>query len=556
MSFNKRLLTCEDANSIISHFGRGFCDYYELDTRDLTSQDFWFAYDFIDIYRTEDIIQFSINNSLWTNGYYIKGANINDFDVDVEEDRITVTGTGLEWCILVLELSPEFRYDDYVVLDFKPEFLPVIRPFYESIHLVMGFMDNTGTGVAGLSVEDLITGESLTTDNNGLVSVISSINHHGEFDYQLETTNGGETVDYNFPYIRVKTELPVSIVSENLFKNSKNTIVFKFLFDDTYNITPNMLFTDNNIQLIVNNTVYTDYSINGTEFMFNIDLTDFDNDYLNLSLVMSGNDYLEDCTYNFVEHVTYFNTDSVAVLAEEISNIDGAEIIDFTGTVFDDIVDVTRSVNVRFIESESISVSDGSGFNVSGDVILSVDGLVADGGDGFISLADGASCVLNNCSFSQVTGIVVMSTGFSDVTVRDCSFLDNYSCISTQGNVDLYNCTFDLLDTAYLDTSTVAFVDCLGDLTIDYSKFNVNLAVDSGIGFGYLFFKLANTGSVNGVSCNNLNVNESFPFKKNVSDLYVEFSGFIVSSLSNKSVVWTIENTNVVYTNQVEVKHV
>ena len=60
MGVNPKMLTVEDANSVISHFGRGFCDYYELDTRDLTSPDFWFAYDFIDIYRTEDIIQFSI----------------------------------------------------------------------------------------------------------------------------------------------------------------------------------------------------------------------------------------------------------------------------------------------------------------------------------------------------------------------------------------------------------------------------------------------------------------------------------------------------------------
>ena len=31
--WNKRLLTVEDANSVIQHFGRGFCDYYTLDTR-------------------------------------------------------------------------------------------------------------------------------------------------------------------------------------------------------------------------------------------------------------------------------------------------------------------------------------------------------------------------------------------------------------------------------------------------------------------------------------------------------------------------------------------
>lgn len=169
MSFNKRLLTCEDANSIVKHFGRGFVDYYEIDTSVLSSPDYWFAYDFIDIFRTEDIIQFSINNSLWTKGFYISNANIDEYTVSVENDKITVSGDGLEWCVLVLELSPEFTYDDYVELEFKPVFLPVIRPFYESIPLVMGFMDNNGDAVVGLSIDDLITGETLTTDSDGLV---------------------------------------------------------------------------------------------------------------------------------------------------------------------------------------------------------------------------------------------------------------------------------------------------------------------------------------------------------------------------------------------------
>ena len=42
-------------------------------------------------------------------------------------------------------------FDDYTLLEgFKPEYLPCIRPWYESVPLVMGFMDNNGHGCTSI----------------------------------------------------------------------------------------------------------------------------------------------------------------------------------------------------------------------------------------------------------------------------------------------------------------------------------------------------------------------------------------------------------------------
>ena len=51
MPIDKKILTMEDANSVLQHFTRGFIDYYYLDTRNLTTEDNLFAYDFIDVYQ-------------------------------------------------------------------------------------------------------------------------------------------------------------------------------------------------------------------------------------------------------------------------------------------------------------------------------------------------------------------------------------------------------------------------------------------------------------------------------------------------------------------------
>ena len=546
MGVNPKMLTVEDANSIISHFGRGFCDYYELDTRDLTSPDFWFAYDFIDIYRTEDIIQFSINNSLWTLGYYISDANINDFDVDVTDDRITITGSGLEWCVLVLELSPEFKYDDYVVLDFKPEFLPVIRPFYEDIHLVMGFIDNSGVGVSGLTVEDLISGETLTTDSDGLVAVTSVIDKHGEFDYQLETVNGGETVTYNFPFIRVKTELPIRLVNETVYRDKRNQLTFEFLYDNVYDITRSMLFNNNDLVLIVDNVEYAVDNIEDNMFTFNIPVGS--RNELTMKLKIGGNDYISNYDITFNVDCEYISFDNTADLKAELESESSASVVVYNGTELDALININKDVLVRFTDVVYSEVD--AVFKVSSNAVLSLENCNFTGKT--LVLLDNGNVNCYTCIIQQSRDTIITGTG--NVLLRDCSFIDNLSCVNVTGELDVRDTLFDLSDLSYYDSRSPAFITVYGELNVDFCQFNIDLAELSVLGLGYVLMLIGKDSFVNGIGANELLQNDVFPVRKNVSSVDVSGAGYHIYGKSNKCMVWTVENTNTVFSNQLNVE--
>ena len=548
MVFNKRLLTCEDANSVISHFGRGFVDYYELDTRDLSSPDFWFAYDFIDIYRTEDIIQFSINNSLWTLGYYVQSANINDFDVDVTDDRITITGSGLEWCVLVLELSPEFKYDDYTCLEFKPEYLPCIRPFYESIPLVMGFMDNNGDGVVGLEVSDLVTGETLTTDSDGLVAVTSDINKHGEFDYRLETVNGGETVTYNFPFIRVKTELPIRLVNETVYRDKRNQLTFEFLYDDSYSITSSMLFTGNDLVLVVDNVEYPVESFDGNMFSFNVPIGSRNS--LTMKLNVGGNDYISMSSVEFNVPVSIVTCSSGSELKSELESDLPASVVLFTGESLDTEITIDSDVLIRFNELVESSID--NVFTVSDGAVLSL----ADcnfSGKTLVTL-DGGECVIEDSTFTHCTRPIL--TGNGNASITGCQFVDNVTGIRLNGDLNLQNTLFDLSDASYYTFDSVAFVECYGDLTLDYCQYSLDVSDLDSLGFGYLFFLIGKSSMVNNMVASNLLQNEVFPFRKCTSEINVESDDYRITGKNNKAVTYTIEDSNTVYSNHLLVEYI
>ena len=535
MGVNPKMLTVEDANSIISHFGRGFCDYYELDT-----------YDFIDIYRTEDIIQFSINNSLWTLGYYISDANINDFDVDVTDDRITITGSGLEWCVLVLELSPEFKYDDYTCLEFKPEFLPVIRPFYEDIPLVMGFMDNNGDGVVGLTVEDLITGETLTTDSDGLVAVTSTIDKHGEFDYQLETVNGGETVDYNFPFIRVKSELPVRLVNDIVYRDKRNQLTFEFLYDNVYDITSSMLFNNNDLVLIVDNVEYAVDNIEDNMFTFNIPVGS--RNELTMKLKIGGNDYISNYDITFNVDCEYIIFDNTADLKAELESESSASVVVYNGTELDALININKDVLVRFTDVVYSGVD--AVFKVSSNAVLSLENCNFTGKT--LVLLDNGNVNCYTCIIQQSRDTIITGTG--NVLLRDCSFIDNLSCVNVTGELDVRDTLFDLSDLSYYDSRSPAFITVYGELNVDFCQFNIDLAELSVLGLGYVLMLIGKDSFVNGIGAKELLQNDVFPVRKNVSSVDVSGAGYHIYGKSNKCMVWTVENTNTVFSNQLNVE--
>ena len=552
--FNKRLLTVEDYNSIVEHFGKAVIDYYTLDTRVLIT-DNWFAYDFIEIFRDTDSIKFKINNSLWTGGFYIKECNISNYSTKYDSDEIIVSGTGLEYVVLVLELSSEFYLENTYEMDFNPSYTPFIKPFYENLSLSIRFVDKTNAPVQEIPLYDYLNQSFEVTDSNGQVDITAPSGTVGNIDYGLSAL-AGMICAYSFPFIALKTDLPVIITSDNIFKDKQNIVSFKFLFDETYNITENMLFSDNNIVLRVNGKNYPINEYNEGTFDFIIDLNDYFGDIVNMELSIGGNDYLNSNTLNFIEEVHYFTTEDIDVLKEEIEDENGADTIIFAGEELNQSINVNRDISIEFSNPVFNDENNVIPFIVDEKAVLTLKNLIytTDNDTNVVLVNDGdLNCF--NCNFEYCRSTVIYSKK-GDVSVENSVFNNNYSCIYTNGNLFLYNSTFNLNDEDYVDTDSVAFIKVLTGLTIDYCKFNIELSNLSSLGLSYLFFKIGKNCIVNNVKSGNLLVNQSFPVKYNTSNVNVQSSRFIIHNSTNKCMIWTIEDTNTVYYNDMVVEYV
>lgn len=557
MAFNKRLLTVEDANSIIEHFGKAVYDYYTLDTRISDSQS-WFAYDFIEIYCNTNNIQFKIQNSLWTGGYYIKECNIDDYYVEIYENYLNVYGDGLEYVVLVLELSTEFKYDNSSEIGFIPYYMPKIRPFYEDMLIDINFKDIFDSPVSDLEIIDKINDEVIYTDADGFVFIDCGSNIANSYNHILECEQpSGESVDYSFPYTRIKADLPVINLNNNLIMDKINLVSFKFLFDEKYNISEEMLFSDNNIQLLVNGKTYSinDYENDGS-FDFLVDLRDYFADSVEMKLVIDGNDCLNRNTLTFIEDVNYFTTDNNSILKSEVESESGSDTIIFTGNVLNSPIEVNRDVTIEFtnpINNDGVSIIP---FTVGNGSVLTLKGLDYTANNEYnVILVEFGDLICKKCTFQNCSNTVLISKK-GDVTVENCVFNNNYSCINVNKYLSLYNTSFNLDDINYVDYGSVAFIKVLKDLTIDYCKFNIELTDLTSLGLSYLFFKIGKSCTVNGVKAGNLLVNQSFPVKYNTSNVYVESSRFIIHNSTNKCVIWTVEDTNTVYSNDMVVENV
>ena len=69
-------------------------------------------------------------------------------------------------------------------------------------------------------------------------------------------------------------------------------------------------------------------------------------------------------------------------------------------------------------------------------------------------------------------------------------------------------------------------------------------------------FYLGRDGTVNQVSNRNLLKNEAFPVVKNIGLVDVESEHYHITGKNNKCMVWTLQDTNTVYSNQLEVEYV
>lgn len=545
---NKQLLCVEDANSVLQHFSRGFLDYYILDTRNLTIEDNLFAYDFVDIYRIEDTLKFTIANEFWTGGFQIQDCNIDDYSVDATGNEIEITGTGLEWVVLCLEMSSSFKHANLLELEYIIQYTGRIRPFYKT-HQLTFKCKNNDQPVAGKVFTDPETGTTYTSNANGEVSVNINPAKPGQRLLVLNTTHNNTQTTYKFPFIYIKSKFPIRNLNDNIIKDKKNLLWFKFLYNTNPFLQDEIFYPGNNIKLKIGNDNYPidGYNHNTGEFLFaDVPITA---DKLNMELYIEGNEYIDRYSQFFEVDTSYATFEDTMALKHELESDNCARTVLYTGDELEYQITVDKDVNIIFdgdVTSELENV-----FDVNNNANLSISNMIFTGKN-LVNIIKGNVALKNN-NFIHCTDKIIK--GFGNLNINNCGFIDNKSCIDMNGDVNIKNSTFDLSDEEYVDTSLVPFISVYGNLDFDFSDFNIDLYNLDELGYSYVALKIGGDFKTNGIDNNLLKKNDQLKMLNNKGNIHVETDNYIVSSKNNKAISWNPVNTNTVYNNNLKIEY-
>ena len=546
MPIDKKILTMEDANSVLQHFTRGFIDYYTLDTRNLTTDDNLFSYDFVDIYRIEDNLKFTIANEFWTGGFQIQNCNIDDYVVDPSGNEIEITGTGLEWVVLCLEMSSSFQHSNPLELEYIIEYSGRIRPFYQT-HQLTFKCKNNDQPVAGKVFTNPSTGNTVTSNSNGVVSINVGPAKPGQRVLELTTAHNGTTTTYKFPFIYIKSKFPVKILNANIIKEKDNRLNFKFLYNTNPFLEEDMFFDGNHIQLKTDNNIYSLSAYRNNEMEFNIPVNNVDK--LNMELYVEGNEYIERYSQFFEVDTSYATFEDTMALKHELESDNSAKTVLYTGDELEYPIAIDKDVNIIFdgdVTSELENV-----FDVNNNANLSISNMIFTGKN-LVNIIKGNVALKNN-NFIHCTDKIIKGSG--NLNIDNCGFIDNNSCIEINGEVNIKNSTFDLSDEEYVDTTLVPFISTYGNLNFDYCDFNIDLYNLDELGYSYVALKIGGDFQTNGVDNNLLKKNDQFKMLNNKGNIHVETDNYIVSSKNNKAISWNPVNSNTVYNNNLKIEY-
>lgn len=550
---NKRMLTTEDYNSIIQHFGKGFVDYYVLDTRELGNLDSFFAYDFIDIIRGTNTISFSINNSLWTKGYRILDTDGENITVSITNNVLHVNGTNLTYIVLELELSTiRTPFVSPTDIYYEVSWFSVMRPFYETNWIHVRYTDQD-EAINDLAVYIADMRYTDYTNNEGYVNVRLDPKAPGNYTSCLrayldphDLSKGN--VDYFYPYKKFRVELPVRLSNYSVIRDRENLLEFEFLFDEEYSITEQMLFENNHIRLKVNGKYYEIIEYVDNIFSFEVPISGADK--VSMQLEINGNDYIENYVLDYNVDTVYATFTSASALKNELENVGSASTVVFNGSVLDTSIFINKDVHIIFNSVCGSSLD--SVFTVSDDAVFTVSNANFTGKN-FINLNNG-NVELVDSSFNHCISTVIKGDG--DLTVDNCSFVDNNSAIHVSGTVNVKNTLFDLSDIDYLDNTLIPFLDIYGNLNFDFCQFNLDLHDLTQLGYSYVMLRIGGDYVTNGIENNRLLKNEQFKMLTNTSEIYVESDDYQITGKNNKAVTWNIVNTNTVFSNQLSVDYI
>ena len=568
MSFdNPHFLTVEDYNSIVSDLAHGWIDYYDVTIDDMVDGEEK-VIDFVEVRRYSDYddtcYEVVVNNSLWTGGFYIE--NLNESNVSFQGSDLIIRGLGLSSFRLVLELSNDFYYDTPQFISNKMVLPKITVPYYEDIVATGRIIDFNGAGVNNVQIYYNNLNNNVASDNNGYYQIPFSKSKPGKENVKislLKSTSPRTYYHYYFPINRLKVNVPVELVTKRLYKDGKQKINFKFVCNQ--NIAPNELFNENEIYLIVNNTKIPLNSHDGYNFSFWVDLRDYFDDTIKFKLVMSGNDYIEPITENYTLNLIYYLITNYRDLKSEIENPNGIRTIRVnTYLVGNDSIVINREIHIigRNLDAGDnfIAVRSKPTFIVNAKLTIEnceIRGIIQNKG----SEVNINNCIFdNNVSYNDISSVLYCNIENEDdkftTSIKNSSFsLSNKTYIYHGGDLKITDSSFEKTSS---DGNNVAFINQVaGSCNLHNNTFNLDIDTNN-IDYGCVMFRIALKAKLNGVLGKDLKNNGVFPLLNNRGDIDIEYLGRTVmcSAIPKKCVNWVVEDTNTIYSNNMEVNDV
>lgn len=529
---NKKTITTEDYNSIWEHFSHGFIDYFSFDTSEVKEN--IYSYDFLTVEKLTNKIRVIVENSLWTGGYYLLSARGTSSPVsEVIGNTIEFTGIGITDVSFIIELSPEItRVQTY--MPYKVNYPIYVRPFFKNFTQEVYFTTLTDIPYANLTVVDVDGGNTYTTDANGRVNIpISGGGKAGHHNHLLKVNDD----EINLYYRIIKAEYRVAPES-TIYRYYAGRCTFKLYFGHSESLNENKFYSNNDIYLLINGKRYDIQGHNLNEMYF--DLPAFRSETIDIQFVMGGNEYIDAVKYDYTVELPIKEYDSGYDLWRDYARGEIPEIVKFTG---DDINDYVLERDLKIIFTREIySMTD----IVVKNCKLSLDNLNIDRVRGKIKL-DNGELELKDCSFSHCPDVLIEGTG--NITLNNVSFVDNVSCINVNGDLTVENCLFELADNSNVNITKIPFIKAFGNVNINNTIFNIELDGLDELGYSYVCMMINDKNTTNGVNNNLLNKNNTFDMKNNTGNISVNGNGYTITA----TITWTIQNSNVVFGNNLNV---
>lgn len=530
---NKKTITTEDYNSIWEHFSHGFIDYYTFNTAE-RDEDIY-SYDFLTIEKLSNKIRVTIENEMWTGGYYLLNAEGTSSPTsEVNGNTIEFSGTGITNVSFVIELSPEITRTQKL-MTYKVDYPIYVRPFYKSYTQEVYFKTPTDEPYTNLTVVDVDGGNTYTTDANGRVNIpISGGGKAGHHNHLIKVNND----EINLYYRVIKAEYRVGL-KNTIYRYYADTCTFKLYFTHSETLNENTFYSNNDIYLIINGKRYDIQSHNLNEMYF--DLPAFSSETIDIRFVMGGNEYVDAVKYDYTVEVPIKEYDSWDDIVMDSHDSMIPEIVKYTGS---SILDCVFSNDVKIIFTENIE--DMGNIIVYENCKLSLENLNMDEIGAKIILK-GGELELKDCSFSHSNDVIIEGTG--NVILNNVSFMDNASCINVNGDLTVENCLFELADNSYVNITKIPFIKAFGDINIDSTVFNIELDSLEELGYSYVALMINDKNSTNDVANNRLTKNNAFNMKNNTGNISVNGNNYNITA----NITWTLQNTNTVFGNNLQV---